>query len=222
MSSFALYIPSIYANITETMISKTFHRMEVGKVGHVEIISHSEKTNKAHVYFDTLYDTESAAEIATTIKNGGTAKLKYARNEHVFWILLESRREYDGVSRIGEFVDEPEFTEEEMDFMESHMYPDTSLVDAQYVGQVEADNFHLRNMLAQQQMHYDVLYNNYNQMHIYSMRMNDALSKWLQLADSNQMDRLRRAMLRYMGKDLTKDIEEGEICDEIMVGEVSC
>ena len=48
--------------------------------------------------------------------------------------------------------------------------------------------------------------------------MNDALSKWLQLADSNQMDRLRRAMLRYMGKDLTKDIEEGEI----MVGEVSC
>jgi hypothetical protein len=39
------------------------------------------------------------------------------------------------------------------------MYPDTSLVDAQYVGQVEADNFHLRNMLAQQQMHYDVLYN---------------------------------------------------------------
>jgi len=218
MSTFALYIPSIYANITESMISKTFHRMEVGKVGHVEIIDHSDKTNKAHVYFDTLYDTESAAQIATAVKNGGSTKLKYARNEHVFWVLLESRREYDGVSRIGEFIDEPEFTEEEMDFMESHMMePDMSLVDAEYVGYMEADNYNLRNALAQQQMNYDILSNNYNQMHMYSMRISDAMSKWLKLADSNQLERLQRNMLRYMGK---WDIEEGQ--ETMMVGEVPC
>ena len=82
---------------------------------------------------------------------------------------------------------------------------------------MEADNYNLRNALAQQQMNYDILSNNYNQMHMYSMRISDAMSKWLKLADSNQLERLHRNMLRYMGKC---DIEEGQ--ETMMVGEVLC
>ena len=96
MSLFAIYIPSVYANITESMISKTFHRMEIGKVKHVELINGSGNTNRAHVFFSELYDTDMAKEIKYEISNNKTSKLSYAKNHHVFWIMLSSRRAYDG------------------------------------------------------------------------------------------------------------------------------
>lgn len=234
MTTFAIYIPSVYQNITESMISKTFHRMEVGKVKHVELISQG-KTNKAHVYFTEIYDNETAANIACGIKAGDTVKLNYARNEHVFWILLQSRREYDGKSNIGEFVEETNFTQEEISFMESHMNPDVSLVDSQYAVQLENEIFQLRNTLAHYQMNNEILHNNFQQQNAEFVRTSDVMMKWLEYGESNQMDRLRRAMFRYMGKEIPSveddrmDIGELEEekdskmdISELEVGEVAC
>lgn len=233
MSSFAIYIPSVYPNITESMISKTFHRMDVGKVKHVELISQG-KTNKAHVYFTEIYDNETAANIACGIKAGDTVKLKYARNEHVFWILLQSRREYDGKSNNGEFIEETKFTQEEISFMESHMNPDVSLVDSQYAIQLENEIFQLRNTLAHYQMNNEILHNNFQQQNTEFVRMSDVMMKWLEYGESNQMDRLRRAMFRYMGKeipsvddcmDISELAEENDTkmdISELEVGEVAC
>ena len=221
MSSLAIYIPSVYPNITESMISKTFHRMEIGRVKHVELINQG-KTNKAHVYVDEIYDTEKAADVACTIKHGKSTKLSYARNEHVFWILLQSRNSYDGKSNMGEFVDEVKFTDEEIAFMESHSEPDMSLVDANYAACLENEIYMLRNTVAQLQMNVQLLQNTNMQQYNTSARMSDCMDKWLQYASSNQMERLRRSMLKYMGldqcevvndEDVQMDIEQGEFVD---------
>ena len=224
MSSLAIYIPSVYANITESMISKTFHRMEIGRVKHVDLIDQG-KTNKAHVYFDEIYDTEKAAEIACSVKHGKSIKLSYARNEHVFWIILQSRNSYDGKSNTGEFIDEVKFTDEEIAFMESHSEPDMSLVDANYASILENEIYLLRNTVAQLQMNVQLLQNNNMQQYNSSIRAYDCMEKWLSYASSNQMDRLRRSMLKYMGVEQSEvvnnvdddmmDIEQGEIVNNV-------
>ena len=228
MSSLAIYVPSVYPNITETMISKTFHRMEIGKVKHVDIINNG-KTNKAHVFFDEIYDTERAADIASNVKHNNSSKLCYARNEHVFWMLLPSRETYDGVSNTGEFVDEIQFTDEEIAFMESHSEPDMSLVDADYAMCLENEIYNLRNYVAQLQMSIQ-MHENYN-MQQYSQycRMHDCMEKWLNYASSNQMERLRRSMMKYTGKDnelevdpIVESMEEGEVSPNIEVDQVLC
>lgn len=160
MSAFSIYIPSVYPNITEEMISHTFNRMDVGCVQHVELVSQNKKSNKAYVYFNSLYNSELAMSICDDLSNNRTAKLSYARNEHVFWILLSCRREYDGVSNKGEYI-APNFTEEELDFMESHM-PDYSYVSSDYAQMLETELYNLRNQFGAMQNNQITLFNHYN------------------------------------------------------------
>ncbi len=163
MSAFAIYIPSVYPNITEEMISPTFNRMDVGHVKHVELVSQNKtKCNKAYVFFDSLYHSDLALSIYDTLSKNRTAKLSYARNEHVFWVLLSCRREYDGVSNKGEYVD-ISFTEEEIAFVESNL-PDTSYVDADYAEMLESELEKVRNANATLQYNQEVLFNHYNEL----------------------------------------------------------
>ena len=206
MSLFAIYIPSVYANITESMMSKTFHRMEIGKVKHIELIKAKGNTNRAHVFFSEMYNTDASKDIQNDVLNGKTCKLSYAKNEHVFWIMLQSHREYDGTSNAGEFIENSvEFTEEELAFMDSHMEPDMSLVDAEYAEALEVDIYNLRNAMAQLQMNNQILFNEYNMLLSSNRKTCDMVDKWIHLAEGNQMARLRRAMLPKMNQ------EEGEV-----------
>ena len=162
MSAFSIYIPSVYPNITEEMISHTFNRMDVGRVKHVELVSQNNKCNKAYVFFDSLYHSDLAMSIFDTLSQNRTARLSYARNEHVFWILLSCRREYDGVSNKGEYID-LSFTEEEITFMESCL-PDNSYVSSDYAELLESELEKLRNANATLQYNQGVLFNNYNML----------------------------------------------------------
>ena len=101
MSALALYIPCVYKNITEEMIAQTFYRLKVGSVLHVELVPHTEKYNKAHVFFESLYPFGKGADQIQQVNNGETVKLQYSKSEHVFWLLMLNNREYDGVSRKG-------------------------------------------------------------------------------------------------------------------------
>jgi hypothetical protein len=216
MTSFSIYIPSVYANITEAMISKTFHRMEMGKVKHVELIAGKGKSNRAHVFFDEMYDTEASRSMQTEIEANNTCKLAYAKNEHVFWIMLKSRREYDGTSNAGEFVEvtQEEFTEEEMDFMERHAHcVDMSLVDAKYADSLEKELYDLRNAMAHLQMNNQVLFNEYNMIISANRKNCDIMDKWASLAQDNQLTRLRRSILGAVDPPVVS-FEEGEVTQE--------
>jgi hypothetical protein len=162
MSGFSIYIPSVYPNITEEMISHTFNRMNVGRVKHVELVSQNKKSNKAYVFFEALYQSDLAMSICDTLSQNRSAKLTYARNEHVFWVLLSCRREYDGVSSNGEYID-LSFTEEEIAFVESCL-EDNSYVGSDYAELLETALENERNANATLQYNQIVLFNRYNEL----------------------------------------------------------
>lgn len=162
MSGFSIYIPSVYPNITAEMISHTFNRMNVGRVKHVELVSQNKKSNKAYVFFEALYQSDLAMSICDTLSQNRSAKLAYARNEHVFWVLLSCRREYDGVSSNGEYID-LSFTEEEIAFVESCL-EDNSYVGSDYAELLETALENERNANATLQYNQIVLFNRYNEL----------------------------------------------------------
>ena len=109
MSAFSLYIPSVYANISESMIKKTFHRMKVGRVNRAILVPQpSSKHNKVYVYFDEVYTTDAARNMVDEIQNEKTSRLYYGRIPHVFWVLLENRRVLQANERDAPAVDDSE------------------------------------------------------------------------------------------------------------------
>jgi len=216
MSAFSLYIPSVYANITAPMISETFHRMNVGRVKHVELVSQNAKNgprqNKAYVFFEALYQSDFAMNIHNNISNNVSTKLPYGRSEHVFWVLLNSKRQYDGSSNNGEYV-EPDFTEEEIAFMEQELERqehegDVSMVSADYANTLEKDICNLRYANAQLHSNYMSVFNN-------NLVLNDKMNKWTELGMNNQGTRLCNAIQRENRR------EDGEEDEEIPVAVVN-
>ena len=199
MSAFSLYIPSVYANITAPMISETFHRMNVGRVKHIELVPQNGKNgprqNKAYIFFDALYQSDLAMDIYNNVTNNMTSKLPYGRSEHVFWILLNSKRQYDGSSNNGEYV-EPDFTEEEIAFMEQELERqdrgedgDMSMVSSDYANSLEQEIYNLRNLNAQLHASYITAFNSHQ-------FLNDKIKKWTELGMNNQGERLCNVIQR--------------------------
>jgi hypothetical protein len=60
-----------------------------------------------------MYPFGQGAEQMEQVANGETVKLQYSRNQHVFWILMKNRREYDGVSKKGWYDVEAENAKKE-------------------------------------------------------------------------------------------------------------
>ena len=211
MSAFSLFIPSVYANITAPMISETFHRMNVGRVKHIEFVPQNinndrdrARQNKAYVFFDSLYQSDLAMDIYNNVSNNITTKLPYGRSEHVFWVLLNSKRQYDGSSNNGEYV-EPEFTEEEIAFMEEELdrqdregNEDMSLVSTDYANSLEQEIFKLRNLNAQLHASYITAFNSHQ-------FLSDKIKKWSELGMNNQGDRLCSLIQR---ENKSEELEE--------------
>lgn len=196
MSAYSLYIPGVYANITEAMIKNTFERMKIGKVNRAILTSQSSnKHNKAYVYFDELYTTSTVSNMLDEIKNG-SSKLFYARTPHVYWVLLENRRpigadELNTEKQEEVVVEEPLFTEEEEAFVPEE---DTSLVSSDYAAQLEYEVAALRNQNAQLQYNSGVMFEHYNQLLVSNTAMNDQLAKWRHLIENNQTERLQKSL----------------------------
>lgn len=205
MSAFSLYIPSVYANITAPMISETFHRMNVGRVKHIELVPQNGKNgprqNKAYVFFDALYQSDLAMDIYNNVTSNTTAKLPYGRSEHVFWIILNSKRQYDGSSNNGEYV-EPDFTEEEIAFMEEELerqdQEDLTMVSADYANTLEQEIYNLRNQNAQIHSNYIAAFNSHQYL-------SDKIKKWTELGLNKEGDRLCNLIQRE-----NRNLEEGE------------
>jgi len=163
MSAFAIYIPCVYSNISAEMIAATFYRMKIGSVRHVEFVRKTDTQNKAYIFFESMYPFGKGAAMMREVDEGKSVKLHYSNNQHVFWVMLKSHREYDGVSRNGWYdpaqnenknVDEckddnkMEMTQEQID-----MFPNPSydFVSSDYAAMLEHQNFELR--CQNQQLH---------------------------------------------------------------------
>ena len=92
----SIFIPSIYANITDKDIAKTFRRMKIGKVSYVDLVPHkghdkNGKFNRAFVYFSELYDTAESQTLMNEIHSQESTRLHYAKSPHVFWVLVKNK-----------------------------------------------------------------------------------------------------------------------------------
>ena len=95
----SLFIPSVYGNITKKDITKTFSRMKIGKVSYIDLVPHIDQgevkqqgrtINRAFVYFEYFYNTEQANELLSAIQLD-SFKLRYAKSEHVFWVVIKNK-----------------------------------------------------------------------------------------------------------------------------------
>jgi len=181
MSAFSLYIPGVYANITEDMIKKTFNRMKIGVVNRAILIPQANlKHNKAYIYFDEMYNTSTVSTMLSEIKEG-SSKLFYARTPHVYWVMLENRRpiqddeimpatsipnvEPKMIVDVEEDEEEEEeapiFSEEEEAFVPIE---DTSMVSSDYAAMLEYEIRTLRDANAQLQFNTNIMFEHYNQL----------------------------------------------------------
>lgn len=182
MSAFSLYIPGVYANITEEMIKKTFNRMKIGVVNRAILIPQSNlKHNKAYIYFDEMYNTSTVSTMLSEIKEG-SSKLFYARTPHVYWVMLENRRPIQDDERMpaaeieSEMIVEeeeeetPTFSEEEEAFVPIE---DTSMVSSDYAAMLERELSILREEKTQLQINSHTMFEYYNQL-LYTNQMLNA------------------------------------------------
>jgi hypothetical protein len=92
----SIYIPSVYGNITKKDIANTFHRMKIGKVRYVDLVSQNRNDgkiaqNRAFVYFDTIYDTVEANTMKYDLLKNQSVKMHYGKTPHIFWVLVKNK-----------------------------------------------------------------------------------------------------------------------------------
>jgi hypothetical protein len=213
-SQTSFYIPSVYANITPEMMKKTFNRMNIGEVSHVEFVEQTRRDGKrvhkkAYVYFDRLYDQAGAKPLLDDLLRDGMARVYYANTPHVYWVLLENTRkptptadsavteEDDELNRSSQYI---VYTEEEAAFVPEE---DFSMVHSDYASILEGELAKLRYENAQ--IHYEnnqlrmnaeVTFAHYNHAIASNNQLLDQHHKWRELIGNNQFGRLRSIVLR--------------------------
>ena len=118
----SLFIPSVYSNIREKDIAKTFRRMKIGKVNHVELVPQKRgdgktKQNRAFIYFDYLFESKEAEDMISDLEKNDSSKLFYSKNTHVFWVLIKNRggNGYKDMSSLKVIEDSGPMTLSELD-----------------------------------------------------------------------------------------------------------
>jgi len=88
----SLYIPHVFANITEERIIKAFQTRQIGKVNHVDFVPKFGKGNKIHqsayLHFDYWYDTKASRDMQSDLEVGKETKIVY--DHPWYWNLYKN------------------------------------------------------------------------------------------------------------------------------------
>jgi len=240
-SPISFYIPSVYANITPEMMKKTFIRMKIGTVSHIEFVEQKRRDGKpahkkAYVYFDRLYEVSSVLDEVTL---DGSSRVYYANTPHVYWVLLQNTRKPTPSTKSIAFEDihdgeeldemesvslEPQYTEEEEAFVPEEDY---SMVSSDYAYALEDQLTKMHEENQQLQANAQIMFGYYNQAIAANNQLQDIHVKWSELLSSNQIDRLRNIVLRGENIRMCPGSEyegcgqklnfDNEICDECLI-----
>jgi hypothetical protein len=228
------------------MMKKTFIRMRIGIVSHVEFVEQKRRDGKlahkkAYVYFERLYENAGAGPIIDDITHDGSARIYYANTPHVYWILLKNTRKPTPTSKSIVVMEDIDDVEDLNDDMESvsveHQYTDEELafvpeedcsfVHSDYAYALEEQLAQMREENQQLQANAQIMFGYYNQAIAANNQLQDIHVVWSELLASNQIDRLRNIVLRgenirmCPGSDHegcgTKLNFDNEMCDECLV-----
>jgi len=94
MSSYSVFIPRVFSNITDIRIVEIFHQHDIGRVSSVDLVPRKNQKgdstqyyNMAFVHFETLYETPASESFRQDVANPDTnTKLVY--DDPWFWIVL--------------------------------------------------------------------------------------------------------------------------------------
>jgi len=95
--NYSVYIPRVFKGITQGQISGTFHGLDLGKVGRVDLLKvFNEKNvwvyNKAFVHFDSWKTNSIALALKKEIESGSGKAVVCYEGER-FWMLLPNASE---------------------------------------------------------------------------------------------------------------------------------
>ena len=91
MSSFSVFIPRVFANISEKRIANVFYQKDIGEVSKVDLVKRTndkgEKYNMAFVHFEYLFQTTSAKNFRDDVENPHV-KANLVYEDPWFWLVL--------------------------------------------------------------------------------------------------------------------------------------
>lgn len=93
-SKMSLYIPRVFANISEERIIKIIEKdIELGKVNNIDIVSkigsNGQKYNGVYIHFEYWNETATTINFQARIMEGESAKIVY--EDPWFWLVLENK-----------------------------------------------------------------------------------------------------------------------------------
>jgi hypothetical protein len=91
MSSYTVFIPRVFSNISEERISNVFHNLNIGSVEHVDLVpktsTNGQTYNMAFVHFAMIYNTAEATKFRQEVEDPEKkAILQY--DGPWFWLVL--------------------------------------------------------------------------------------------------------------------------------------
>ncbi len=89
-TSYSVFIPRVFLNISSTRISNVFHKLNIGEVDHVDLVKRSnEKSsfNMAFVHFKNMYDSNEARSFQDDVANPDT-KAKIVYDDPWYWFVM--------------------------------------------------------------------------------------------------------------------------------------
>ena len=73
MSSYTVFIPRVFSNISEERISNVFHNLNIGSVEHVDLVpktsTNGQTYNMAFVHFAMIYNTVEATKFRQEVED---------------------------------------------------------------------------------------------------------------------------------------------------------
>lgn len=93
----SIYIPNVFADITSEKIKQIFTKNNIGKVSRVDFVrkSNDHLVNKAYVYIEHWYDSETSRAIQQDVFDGDTHMFKFhysQKSPTKYWTLLKNNR----------------------------------------------------------------------------------------------------------------------------------
>jgi len=103
VTSFSVFIPRVFPNITEERIANVFHYMDIGSVEKVDLVPRTNKNGEpiqlAFVHFSELYQTTAGKHFYEDIMENKTSKVVY--DDPWYWnvVAYEKKQRVERVNK---------------------------------------------------------------------------------------------------------------------------
>lgn len=89
-TSYSVFIPRVFLNISSSRITQAFHNLNIGEVDHVDLVKRSNEKGSFHmafVHFKNLYDSNEAKSFQTDVENPD-CKAKIVYDDPWYWFVM--------------------------------------------------------------------------------------------------------------------------------------